>query len=392
MASLIRYYDEPDFVPEVVEKVSLACKSLCLWCRAMKIYNDVAFVIEPKRQALATAQATLDAEKLKLEVVEKALAAVVKKVDDLQAECDVTLAEKARLQQAADTTARRLLTADKLTSGLAEESSRWTVTAETLRERLGGLTGSVFVCSAFVAYAGPFTAAYRRRLLDDWTGRCLECGLRATPMPKTAPEPPPSADDPLREDRGEGAVLGEGTPASPRAVSSTPGTPRAAERGAVPSTMSSDPMAISFDLVGTMGDPVLIRQWQQWGLPIDDYSAENALLATVGKRWPLAIDPQAQANKWIRSMEHASRQLTVCRPGEKHLLKSLESSIRSGAVRLRGGALSTIACLRMASFGNHESPPPPSMIAPPTPRHPPPQPPSMIAPPYPRHPPPNLPH
>jgi dynein heavy chain, axonemal len=343
IASLIRYYDEPDFVPEVVEKVSLACKSLCLWCRAMKIYNDVASVIEPKRQALATAQATLDAEKLKLEVVERALAAVVKKVDDLQAECDVTLAEKARLQQAADTTARRLLTADKLTSGLAEESSRWTVTAETLRERLGGLTGSVFVCSAFVAYAGPFTAAYRRRLLDDWTGRCLECGLRATPMPKTAPEPPPSADDPSREDRGEGAV---------------------------PSTMSADPMAISFDLVGTMGDPVLIRQWQQWGLPIDDYSAENALLATVGKRWPLAIDPQAQANKWIRAMEQASRQLTVCRPGEKHLLKSLESSIRSGAVRLRGGALSMITCIRMATLGNQSVPPPPSMIATSTPHLP----------------------
>ena len=285
-------------------------------------------------------------------------------MDDLQAECDVTLAEKARLQQAADTTARRLLTADKLTSGLADESYRWTLTAETLRETLSGLTGSVFVCSAFVAYAGPFTASYRRRLLDDWTVRCLDCGLRATPMPKTAPEPPPSAEDPQRERRGE--HRGEGaaptsTPATPRAVSSTPGTPRAVGTGAVPSTMSSDPMAISFDLVGTMGDPVLIRQWQQWGLPIDDYSAENALLATVGKRWPLAIDPQAQANKWIRSMEQASRQLsvpplvhasahhdapstspqasrqlTVCRPGEKHLLKSLESSIRSGAVRWRG--------------------------------------------------------
>ena len=237
-------------------------------------------------------------------------------VDDLQAECDVTLAEKARLQQAADTTARRLLTADKLTSGLADESYRWTLTAETLRETLSGLTGSVFVCSAFVAYAGPFTASYRRRLLDDWTVRCLDCGLRATPMPKTAPEPPPSAEDPQRERRGE--HRGEGaaptsTPATPRAVPSTPGTPRAVGTGAVPSTMSSDPMAISFDLVGTMGDPVLIRQWQQWGLPIDDYSAENALLATVGKRWPLAIDPQAQANKWIRSMEQASRQLTAPR-------------------------------------------------------------------------------
>ena len=304
MQKLNYFYDEPDFVPEVVEKVSAACRSLCLWCRAMKIYNTVSQVIEPKRKALADAQATLDTEKAKLAEIEAQLAAVVAKVDQLQGECDATLAEKTRLQDAADQTNRRLITADKLTSGLADESVRWSETAVGLRGQLGELTGSVFVCSAFVAYAGPFTAEYRRLLLDDWSSECAAHGLRATPR------------------KGGGASAGQAGGADGGAAAGGGGGGAASlDEGA-------------FNLVATMGEPVLVRQWQQWGLPIDDYSTENGILATVGKRWPLSIDPQGQANKWIRAMEGANRQLSVMRPTEKHLLRTLEAAVRSGAAVL----------------------------------------------------------
>ena len=70
------------------------------------------------------------------------------------------------------------------------------------------------------------------------------------------------------------------------------------------------------------------------GLPVDDYSTENGILATKGKRWPLCIDPQGQANKWIRALESSARQLAVARPGEKNLLRSLEVSVRSGGAVL----------------------------------------------------------
>ena len=268
-----KYYDEPDFIPEVVEKVSLACRSLCLWCRAMKVYNDVAKVVEPKRKLVAEATQSLIAEQQKLAAVEAQLAEVIAKVNQLQATCDATMVEKQKLQDAADQTARRLLTADKLTSGLADESVRWTATAGDLRVELEGLTGSVFVSAAFVAYAGPFTAEYRRLLLDQWTEKCAEAGLPPTPSP-----------------------------------------------------------SVQFNLVGAMAEPVVTRAWQQMGLPIDDYSTENGILATKGKRWPLAIDPQAQANKWLRAMEGSGpRQLMVVRPTEKNLLRSVEAAVRSGA-------------------------------------------------------------
>ena len=48
---------------------------------------------------------------------------------------------------------------------------------------------------------------------------------------------------------------------------------------------------------------MVIREWQIWGLPVDDYSTENGILATRGKRWPLMIDPQNAGQRLGQGME-----------------------------------------------------------------------------------------
>lgn len=112
------YYDDEEFTPTVVERVSVAAKSLCMWCRAMKVYDEVAKVVEPKKLVLAESTAKLEMEQKKLKSVQEELAAVIAKVEELQATCDKTVAEKQQLQEAADTTAKRLSRAGKLTTGL----------------------------------------------------------------------------------------------------------------------------------------------------------------------------------------------------------------------------------------------------------------------------------
>ncbi len=47
-------------------------------------------------------------------------------------------------------------------------------------------------------------------------------------------------------------------------------------------------------VLGTLGDPFEIRQWNADDLPRDAVSTENALLVIRGRRWPLMIDPQDQ--------------------------------------------------------------------------------------------------
>lgn len=54
--------------------------------------------------------------------------------------------------------------------------------------------------------------------------------------------------------------------------------------------------------VSVLGEPVQIRLWQLDGLPRDNLSTENAVLVACSRRWPLFIDPQGQANKWVKNM------------------------------------------------------------------------------------------
>jgi len=41
-----------------------------------------------------------------------------------------------------------------------------------------------------------------------------------------------------------------------------------------------------------MGQPVVIRDWNINGLPTDEVSVQNGILATTAERWGLCIDPQ----------------------------------------------------------------------------------------------------
>lgn len=55
-------------------------------------------------------------------------------------------------------------------------------------------------------------------------------------------------------------------------------------------------------LVATLSDPVKVRSWQIAGLPKDNLSTENGVIVKYSRRWPLFIDPQGQANRWVKNM------------------------------------------------------------------------------------------
>lgn len=63
------------------------------------------------------------------------------------------------------------------------------------------------------------------------------------------------------------------------------------------------PFTPGFSVVQFLCDPTTVREWNIQGLPTDAFSTENGIIITRGTRWPLIIDPQNQAWKWIRNME-----------------------------------------------------------------------------------------
>ena len=88
-------------------------------------------------------------------------------------------------------------------------------------------------------------------------------------------------------------------------------------------------MDSAFTLENNLSDPVTVRTWQLKGLPADESSTENGLFATMGRRWPLMVDPQGQANRWVRNL-CAEIGLKVIKLTEKDFLRTLENAIRYG--------------------------------------------------------------
>uniref|UniRef100_A0A1X7UKU1 AAA+ ATPase domain-containing protein n=2 Tax=Amphimedon queenslandica TaxID=400682 RepID=A0A1X7UKU1_AMPQE len=263
---LKKYVDDPQFEPDIVEKTSKACKSMCMWVRAMDKYSKVFRTVEPKRERLKVARGELNKMMSELKEKQAALGEVEAKIAQLQASYEKSVAEKEELTKNIRQTQARLQRASKLTTGLADEQIRWSESVKKLDEEVNNVVGNVFVAAACVAYYGAFTSLYREKLMLKWIERCKELEI-------------PVSDD--------------------------------------------------LSLISVLADPYEIRQWNSNGLPRDSVSTENAILVTRGRRWPLMIDPQEQANRWIRNTENKNG-LKVIKLTDPNYLRTLENAIRIG--------------------------------------------------------------
>ena len=84
-----------------------------------------------------------------------------------------------------------------------------------------------------------------------------------------------------------------------------------------------------FSFAGFLAKPTLVREWNLQGLPSDSFSTENGVIVTRGNRWPLMVDPQGQAIKWIKNMEK-NNGLKVIDLQQTDYLRTLENSIQFG--------------------------------------------------------------
>ena len=76
-------------------------------------------------------------------------------------------------------------------------------------------------------------------------------------------------------------------------------------------------------------DDIKIRIWNVDGLPNDDLSIENWIIMLISRRWPLMIDPQTQAKKFIKTLgKDREPQFEAFKPSEHNILRGLELAIQ----------------------------------------------------------------
>ncbi|NXN32332.1 DYH3 protein, partial [Nycticryphes semicollaris] len=261
-----RFIDHPDFQPAVIKNVSSACEGLCKWVRAMEVYDRVAKVVAPKRERLRDAEALLEVQMQKLKTKQAELKEVVDRLQALNNEFDNMNDRKRELENNIELCSQKLVRAEQLISGLGGEKDRWTEAARLLGIRYIDLIGDVLLSSGTVAYLGAFTVDYRLKCQKQWQVLCNEKNI---------------------------------------------------------------PCSSDFSLSNTLGDPVKIRAWQIAGLPIDSFSIDNGIIVSNSRRWALMIDPQRQANKWVKNMEKTNK-LSVIKLSDTHYVRTLENAIQLG--------------------------------------------------------------
>ncbi|NP_001357813.1 dynein axonemal heavy chain 12 [Mus musculus] len=260
------YLTNPEFDPPKVAKASSAAEGLCKWIMAMEVYDRVAKVVAPKKARLAEAQRSL-AETMELLNQKRAeLAQVEHHLENLEKTFQEKTEEKAALEDQVELCAKKLERASKLIGGLGGEKSRWSQAADDLQITYENLTGDVLVAAGVIAYLGAFTSGFRQECTEDWSKLCKK---------------------------------------------------------------KKFPCSEEFSLSKTLGDPVKIRAWNIAGLPTDAFSIDNGVIVNNSRRWPLMIDPQGQANKWIKNSEK-DNQLSVIKLSDTDYMRTLENCVQFG--------------------------------------------------------------
>eukprot|EP00753_Platysulcus_tardus_P011845 PLAT3317.25.p1 GENE.PLAT3317.25~~PLAT3317.25.p1 ORF type:complete len:2725 (+),score=1732.12 PLAT3317.25:536-8176(+) len=265
LAKIKRYTSKDGFSGEEVGRVSRAAGALCIWVCAMETYATVFRQVAPKRAALGAAMQKLSAAQAALSEAQAKLQEVTDKVNALKKQYDDSVEEKNSLRKEAEDLELKLARAEKLVTGLGGERSRWESSITELDGAMSALVGDCLVAAGFLSYAGPFDSAYRSSLVGGWMA----------------------------------AVAKAAIPCSP-----------------------------DFSFAAFLADPTDVRDWNIQGLPKDDFSTENGVIVKRGRRWPLMIDPQGQANRWIKAME--GDELRIIDLKQKDFLRTVENAIQFG--------------------------------------------------------------
>lgn len=262
-----RYCTDPEFQPEKVGKVSLAAKSLCMWVRAMEKYGHIWREVAPKQQAVKEAEANLQSKTKALQEATQKLKEAEEQVAQLKADYEQLVTKKDNYRAEAENTAIKLERAQKVVVGLASEKARWEKSITDYEAAFTNLPGDCLLAAAFLSYCGPLTSDYRTQLKNNWLKKVKQVGV----------------------------------------------------------STSND-----FNFATFMAPAVEIREWNLQGLPTDPFSSENGVLVTRTKLWPVMIDPQGQANRWIKTMEK-NNGLKIITQNQHDFMRTLENAMHFGS-------------------------------------------------------------
>jgi len=231
------------------------------------MYYDVVVSVEPKKLAVAEAQATLAAANAKKEEVDILVARLNKELAELMAEFQAAMDDKNNAIAESERCERKLNLSQRLVGALGSEQEKWAQSIIDLGEYLNVVIGDVLLASAFVSYVGPFNKSFRDQIINDnFVGFF--------------------------------------------------------QKNNIPMSPSANPLSV-------LSDEATVAGWNNFGLPPDRVSTENGSILTNSARYSLIIDPQLQGITWLKKTWE-SHDLKVTRLSNPKMPKTIEFAVEGG--------------------------------------------------------------
>ncbi|CAF4281953.1 unnamed protein product, partial [Adineta steineri] len=275
---LLQYSRNPEFTPDLIGKVSSACRSICKWVLAIQRYYEVYRTVKPKEEKVKTANEALSVMQKSLSRKQEMLKLVKDHLQELEDKYNNSVNEKQALYARRELMKQRMSCAHELTNVLAIEKVRWQEQVTQLEEQVRLLIGDALLSASAINYFGPFNSEFRHDLMRDFQKILSDNQIN---------------------------------------------------------------FSSNYKLSTMLSTTSEIRNWISQLLPDDECSIENAVLVKHCIKWPLLIDPQRQAIQWIRTKE-TENNLRVVSADDTTLLRVCEQCIRLGLPLIIEGVGETI--------------------------------------------------
>ena len=248
--------------------VSLVANNLKIWVVAILKYIECYRIVKPKMESLDKATKELKVVEEELFEKSKTLNDKIDELNKLTKQFENAKRQLNDLNISIENINIKSNRAVRLVEGLKSEEKRWRENIVILEKEELNLMANVIISASLVSYAGPFIIEYRNEFLKTVIQYIREDGINYDPSE-------------------------------------------------------------NFSLQNMLCDPLTIREWNYAGLPADDLSIDNAIITVRSKRWPLIIDPQMQANKWIKNF-YKNAGIKSYKMSDRNLFNRLKDCISSG--------------------------------------------------------------
>jgi len=260
------YVENPQFVPEVVAKVTKAASALCLWVRAVDFYAKVYKTIEPKRLELLDAETELAEAMTALREETDRVTHMETTIKNLQESLSEKVKKQRKINEDIVDLHRKLGIAETLSCSLEEEYKKWKNQLAAIEKRLMCLVGDCLIGGMIIAYGGEFSFKERECVINEWKHICQQHRISISDL---------------------GCL----------------------------------------DIFESLISPTYLRAD---ALPALEYYQQNCLIAQKSKKWILFEDPDTLALVWIRQAASKASTIIHRHLYDKDLIPKLKTALNKG--------------------------------------------------------------